>query len=410
MSVASPRRPDLPETSLRYPGWRVVGTCAVMAVYAWGFGFYGHGFYLAELKAEHGWPTSLIAGATTAFYLFSAVLGAFVGDVIERVGARTVILTGIVLTGCAASLIPAVSAPWQLFAAYALMAFGWAATSLTAITTVLGAWFGRKRGLAISIGLTGASFGGIVVVPLLTFASREYGFGPAVWFVVSGLGVPVALTAFVFLRADAPFAPTPGTSRKPGPSRRAILGNAEFWSVSAPFAMAFFAQVGFLVHQIALLEPVIGRGTAGIAVAVTTATAVGGRLVLGAFVDRLDQRLAAGASFFSQAIALCVVWMTREPVALIVACAAFGFSVGNIITLPALIIGREFPESAFAAVVGLSNAVCQIAFSFGPALLGALRDAMGGYGVPLLLCVALDVLASGAIVLARPPRPRPIRP
>ena len=32
-----------------------------------------------------------------------------------------------------------------------------------------------------------------------------------------------------------------------------------FWSVAAPFALALTAQVGFLVHQIAALEPVLGR-------------------------------------------------------------------------------------------------------------------------------------------------------
>jgi hypothetical protein len=31
-------------------GWRVVLVCFVMAALIWGFGFYGHGFYLAELQ------------------------------------------------------------------------------------------------------------------------------------------------------------------------------------------------------------------------------------------------------------------------------------------------------------------------------------------------------------------------
>ena len=42
------------ETARSYHGWRVVGACFVMAVLSWGFGFYGHGFYLAELQRLHG--------------------------------------------------------------------------------------------------------------------------------------------------------------------------------------------------------------------------------------------------------------------------------------------------------------------------------------------------------------------
>ena len=32
-----------------------------------------------------------------------------------------------------------------------------------------------------------------------------------------------------------------------------------FWTIAIPFALALMAQVGFIVHQIALLEPKIGR-------------------------------------------------------------------------------------------------------------------------------------------------------
>src|SRR5437762_12681076 len=60
------------ENSLRYGGWRVVLVCFAMAVVCWGFGFYGHAFYLAELQRQHGWPASLVSSATTAYYLVSA--------------------------------------------------------------------------------------------------------------------------------------------------------------------------------------------------------------------------------------------------------------------------------------------------------------------------------------------------
>ena len=47
---------------------------------------------------------------------------------------------------------------------------------------------------------------------------------------------------------------------QPAPGRgRARCAARAFWSVAAPFAMALTAQVGFLVHQIALLEPALGR-------------------------------------------------------------------------------------------------------------------------------------------------------
>ena len=60
MSVAAPA---IDESSLRYPGWRVVVACFLVALFCWGFALYGHGVYLTELHRLHGWPTSLISAA-----------------------------------------------------------------------------------------------------------------------------------------------------------------------------------------------------------------------------------------------------------------------------------------------------------------------------------------------------------
>ena len=70
----------------------------------------------------------------------------------------------------AGAWIGQVTTPWQLYAADAVLAFGWAGTSLGIITNTLGLWFDSKRGMAISLALNGASFGGIVGVPLLVAA------------------------------------------------------------------------------------------------------------------------------------------------------------------------------------------------------------------------------------------------
>ena len=78
------------ETSIRYDGWRIVAVCFVVATFGWGFGFYGQSVYLAELHRAHGWPASLISGATTFYYLFGAVLVAFVAEAVRVTGASEV--------------------------------------------------------------------------------------------------------------------------------------------------------------------------------------------------------------------------------------------------------------------------------------------------------------------------------
>ena len=113
--------------------------------------------------------------------------------------------------------------------------------------------------------------------------------------------------------------------------------------------------------------------------------AILGRFGLGAFADRLDMRRFAAWSVASQAAALLALTATTNTAALIAACVLFGLSAGNLLTLPALVIQREFEAASFGMLVGLSWAISQFTYAFGPGLLGVIRDATGSYTAPLVL-------------------------
>jgi predicted MFS family arabinose efflux permease len=187
-------------------------------------------------------------------------------------------------------------------------------------------------------------------------------------------------------------------------TRQRALRSASFWSVAAPFALGLTAQVGFLVHQIPALEPIMGRTQAALSVAALTVTAIIGRLGLGVFANRLDMRRFAACSVASQAVALLVLAATTNTAALMTACVIFGLSAGNLLTMPALVIQREFEAASFGMLIGLSWAISQFTYAFGPGLLGVIRDVTGHYTVPILICAALD-FAAAALILWRPGRP-----
>src|SRR6201987_4087586 len=125
------------ESSFRYEGWRIVGVCFLVATFGWAFGFYGQSVYLAELHRTHGWPASLISGATTFFYLFGAALVVFVAEVVKKFGPRNCLIAGVLAMAAAAAALGKVATPWQLYFANGLLAFGWAGTSLAIITNTL---------------------------------------------------------------------------------------------------------------------------------------------------------------------------------------------------------------------------------------------------------------------------------
>jgi MFS family permease len=397
-------QPAIDEASIRYEGWRIVAVCFLVATFGWALGFYGQSVYLAELHRLHGWPTSLISTTTTFFYLFGALLVAFVSEPIRSFGPRNCLLAGVLVMAAAAALLGQVTSPWQLYAVNALLAFGWAGTSLGMITNTLGLWFDKKRGMAISLALNGASFGGIIGVPLMVVAIGSWGFPAAMIataFVMIVLVVPIVLMAVgcppdrigavaVSTAADAP------SSQR---IRARAFRDVAFLTVSIAFALVLFAQVGFIVHLISFLDPVIGRERAAVAVALLTAMAVVGRLLFSTVIDRLNQRLASAISFVSQAAALAIVINSKDEALLLAACALFGFSVGNLITLPALIVQREFDPRSFGVLVSLITAINQITYAFGPGVIGLLRDASGSYSLPFYGCIALELTAAALIMV-----------
>lgn len=398
------------ETSPRYAGWRVVLACFLLTLSIFGFALYGQGVYLVELQRLNGWPASLISGASTLSLLIGNVIVIFTDEIVQRLGLKRLALAGIACLATSMLLLPFATVPWTLYAAFALMSLGWVGMGTVIVSAVVGAWFVRRRGLAISLAFLGASSGGVIVTPLLVVLVNQFGFQTAMLAASAVLLiflVPATLAwigpppnARATVAAAIQSAPTPASSI----SRGEVVRRPAFWTLAIPFALGIVAQVGFIVHQIAILEPKIGAVEAGLAVSVMTLMAIVGRLSLGLVADRLDPRLAAAVSLVSQAVAVSIICLTEDVQLVLLASGVFGFSVGNLITLPPLIIHREFEVQNFTVVMGLFTSISGTVGAFGPVLIGLIRGWRGDYGAALLFAIALEVIAA-AMVLARTENP-----
>jgi MFS family permease len=410
----------LPATALSrrrriYHGWLVVGASFLIALFSWGLGFYGPGIYLVALQARHGWPTSEISAAVTAYYLLSATLILFAGSTFARFGARSVVTAGATAMACGVLLLSLVSHPWQVYPAFAVMSFGWAAMSGAAINIIIAPWFDTRRGLVISLALNGASAGGIVIAPLLVFLIARLDFAAALLCVAAlmlAIVVPAAALVLRGKRADECDVADirSGTMQAPGQAQAApeppwrpsgILRNGRFETISIPFALALMAQVGFLTHQVAYLSPILGAAGTAWAVSATTSSAVVGRLLIGLVVDRLDRRTVACANFLVQLAGTALLAANQSVATLYLGCVLFGLGLGNLVSLPGLIVQQEFPPQHFSRIVSLIVAINQYAFAFGPGLLGYLQGTYGDYTRSLLVCLVIQAAAAIIVILPR---------
>lgn len=404
-------------------GWNVAGATFVMALFSFGLGFYGLSVYVAMLQRLHGWTASMVSAPVTVYYVAGALLTASIGQLYERFGPRAVVAGGSVAMAAGVAALGFVARPWQLYPVFLVMAVGWGAMSGAAINIILAPWFLRRRGFAVSLAFNGATLGGVIVAPALIPLIAVMGFSRAL--ATAALVLQAALLAVALgvmrrgpedlnLGPDGDPHPPPPANPAGGKARPGggALRTWRFWSVSAPFALGLAAQVGVLTHLVALVTPALGTGGAARAMGTSTAAALIGRLLTGLVVDRLNRRLVASATFAVQIMGLALLAWAPSPTVVYAGCALFGLGVGNLTTLPGLILAVEWPRERFSALVGLVVGINQFTFAFGPALVGVLRDWAGTYGLALAACTALQAVAAVLILLGpgreRSPRcPRP---
>jgi MFS family permease len=134
-------------------------------------------------------------------------------------------------------------------------------------------------------------------------------------------------------------------------------------------------------------------------VSLTSVCAVLGRLAVGSFVDRVNRRAVIAGNFLLQAASIGLMLSDPGPALLYLACAMFGLGVGNTTSLPSVIVQAEFPKAAFGQVVSTIIAINQFTYSFGPGLLGWLRDGFGNYHAALAGCLTLQLAAVAVLVV-----------
>ena len=287
----------------------VVAALFVVAVFAWGLAFYGLGFYLNELPTRGGWSIGLLSGLTFVFYAISTVLGFLVGMTLQRTDGRPVFLTGAAALGAAAIAMGTATSTAQLVAAYLLLAVGWACLNMNPISSTVLAWYGDRSSMPLTVALTGASAGGIVMIPILVWLKDAIGFtsglvlvGVLEVLIVGGLALTIVRT---------PSRPT-GAPSEAARIAWTVATRRTFWLLTLGLALAIAVQVGFLVHQLRLLTTVVTDEAAASVVAATTAAALTGRLLFIASTRRAGPAWPGLAFIALQIAALLGLGLGRQ--------------------------------------------------------------------------------------------------
>lgn len=406
-------------------GWRVVSAAFVLAIFGWGFGFYGPPVFLHAVREARGWSLALVSTAVTVHFLIGATVVANLPKFYRCFGVPAITKAAALSLSTGIAGWAVAQEPWQLFAAALLSGTGWVAMSAAAVNAIVSPWFVRTRPAALAMAYNGASIGGVVFSPLWVAAIGLMGFPAA----AAVIGVVMAVTIWVL--ADLMFSKTPQQmgltpdGDAPGATAASVtspsaepLPGSQLWrdlrflTLSAGMALGLFAQIGLIAHLFSLLVPALGAQLAGLAMGGATAAAIAGRTLVGWLMPiGADRRLVACVSYVVQivgSIAFLVADGRNIPL-LLIGVMLFGAGIGNATSLPPLIAQVEFVKDDVPRVVALIVAIAQGAYAFAPAAFGLIRELApqaihGSAGAAPYFFVGpalVQILAIGALLAGR---------
>nr|WP_299829889.1 MFS transporter [uncultured Roseobacter sp.] len=150
------------------------------------------GLVMPILEQELGWSRSFTSGAAAVALLVMAAIAPFGGRLVDKQGARAILLIGLgaLATGC--FLIAATANPIAFFLAFsgvAAVGFGLVATHV--VSTAVEQEVETNRGLATGIATSGSTGGQFIFVPLLALLISTYDWRMA--FAALGIGTLIIM-------------------------------------------------------------------------------------------------------------------------------------------------------------------------------------------------------------------------
>jgi len=372
---------------------------------------------LKPVTEDLGISRALLASMSVVGLPLSLITGPTVGWLIDRYGARRVMVPGVLLFAVGMSGYSLLAASPLII--YSLAIFGnmsSAGASPVAFSIVIARWFDDIRGLALGIALAGIGIGVAIVPQYAAYLVAHYGWRTA----YLGLGAAILVTAWLpvvlFIHEPPAFARTaagPGSAAAhlPGMTAREAFRHWRWWFMTVAFFLGGVGINGTLAHVVALLAD---RGIP-LQVAATSLGAAGialifGRVISGWCLDRFSGPVIAVVCYAVPIIGILLLASGLGGVVPLVGAALCGFGIGAEVDLMAFFLSRYLGMKAYGVIYGVSFACFNLGNGVGALIGGLSFDHLHTYtpaflgfsGVLLIACALFLTLGSYAYPAQRP--------
>lgn len=317
--------------------------------------------------------------STVVSVIGSLVIGHVADKVSGRIlGSLTVIATSAVLVG-----MSFVGELWQVYVLFAVSGCFAVASTRLLISLVTANWFTAKRGLAISIALSGSGFGGAILSPIVSSLIVSVGWR-STFLVLAAVCIVAALpiTAYSFRTKPSEIGLKP-LGENPGDPSVSTAGDKD--EHTAPEVNVGWSRIKKSPAFWLLVVAFLFMG-----------------LVNGAIYDRFGLRFSnvlGSVACIVACVALCFPTTDLGP---IVAAVSFGIGTCMGTITPTIAASKQFGMADLGKVTGTITSLEMVGGTVGAIVSGALFDATGSFASAWIVCLACSVVMLVFLLASEP--------
>ncbi len=389
-----------------------------------GCGIFAFSLFVRPLQDELGWARGEIMAGFTIFYLVVGISSPFIGRVVDRFGAKRLIVLGAAVTGLGFASLMFISQLWHYYLGYAVVGIGVSAMGQVPTSAVVSTWFRKKRGLAIGIMSMAVGGGGVAITPLVgNLLLPDFGWriaylalGIIAWVLV----IPVTLLFLKPKPADMGLYPDGVSAAQNeeivrslpqsagGMTLKVALKTHALWLLCVSFFLSTMSNMVMTQSQVPHLQdigfPVAAAATALSAYSFSSSM---GKFTFGWLCDRIQPRYSCAIGLIFQVAGLLLLMNMQgsSPIGMVWLFAILGgFGTGSWLPTMSILSSTTFGLAYYGSIFGVVSMAQGVGTAIGPFIAGTMFDAMGTYHWAFLMFVLTYAISLPAILLLKRPK------
>jgi MFS family permease len=389
-------------------GWVIVAAGGVLGCVAVG-GMFSLPVLLQPITRDTGWSVAGVSSAMTVGFLAMAFASMIWGTLSDRVGPRSVVLTGSIVIAASLALASRATSLIEFQLVFGLLVGAATAAIFVPMMACVTGWFDTHRSLAVSLVSAGMGMAPMTMSPLVAWLVSIHDWRTSMQIVsviVAVIMIPVSLLVRRAPDITSGSVPAPETGAVPAEmSLGEAVRSPQFVILLLTNFFCCATHSGPIIHTVSyaiscgipLLAAVSIYSVEGLA-------GLGGRVAFGLLGDRFGAKRVLVTGLLVQAFGALAYVFVRDLAAFFTVAALFGFIYAGVMPLYAVLARENFPLKMMGTVIGGTAMAGSLGMATGPIAGGLIYDAFASYA---WLYIGAWGMGIGAFLMALSFRPFP---